>query len=105
MPSRETVIPLPRRKALLRERIAQRRLDSVAAARRIIRPLSWIDRAQLLYRQLPFPVRLAGLEAGFVLWRNLFPKATHVWRWAPLFAGAWRILRASPRPSADSAGA
>src|SRR5690348_8377821 len=49
-PARE-LTELARKKSVLREAIARRRIECMASAAEVAKPVEWIDRAQLLWRR------------------------------------------------------
>lgn len=90
-------------KTRLRERIAARRAECVAAATGAARPLAWIDRLIALGRRL---APLASLPLGLVVARVAFPRRNLVGsllRGAPLLAtAAWMLRGAFSRSPVQS---
>ena len=89
---------LARRNFDLRQRIAARRAECVAAATRVTRPLVWLDQALDLWRQISPLAKLAAVPMGWLAMRSLARRAPRLrkWlRWALLVAG---VLRSFSRP-------
>lgn len=61
-------------KAALQSRITLRRAECTVLARRVVRPLAWLDRARCLWRKLAPYAGLAALPAGAIAGRALFPR-------------------------------
>jgi len=75
-PQRELVL-LADRKALLRQSIAQRRVQCTVDASRIAKPLEWLDRALALWRRVPSLAKLVAFPVGLlVIKRAIFPRRT-----------------------------
>jgi hypothetical protein len=98
-PNRE-LTALAARKVALRQAIALRRDQCAAAAARATRPLEWMDRVLILWRQLPAAGRYAAIPLGWVVLRGILRRLKYVRsfvRWSPLLFAAVRVLRATVR--------
>ena len=98
-PQRE-LIRLGVHKAALRRRIARRRADCVSSARRILRPVAWLDRLLVLWRRVSPFAGLAAVPLGLLLKGAVAPRPRllgALLRWTPVVWGAVRSL--APRRS------
>lgn len=100
---------LARRKALLRQSIARRRNECVAAAARVAQPIEWYNRARDLWRRLAPLLGFFTSTFGVGAARAFFPrrKIFHLLtRGAPalfrLFAGFRRAPTATGAAAADA---
>ena len=87
-------------KAILRRRITRRREDCVVAASGAMRPLAWLDRAILVWRQISPFAKLAAIPVALLLKRALFPRAGlfgKLLRWAPAIFSDTRAVTALRR--------
>ncbi len=94
-------------KAILRRRISRRREDCVAAAAGALRPIAWLDRAIVFWRQISPLAKLAVIPVGLLLKRVLFPRVGFfgkLLRWAPMIFTAGRAFAALNRPARTPAG-
>jgi hypothetical protein len=91
---------LARRKAVVRQSMAHRRVHYLEVAAAVSKPLAWIDRAYSLWRQLaPFATFAAGPLAGVAV-RVAFPRFKllgTVLRWLPGAFGAVSAFRRARR--------
>jgi hypothetical protein len=88
-------------KAVLRRNITLRRLDCVRAATRVTKPLAWLDRMLVIWRQLPPFATFAAVPLGLFVTRTFFPHRKvlgSLVRWAPLVFGAVRGLSSALHP-------
>ena len=94
-------------KAILRRRISRRREDCAVAATGALRPLAWLDRALVFWRQISPLAKLAVIPVGLLLKRVLFPRVGFfgkLLRWAPMLFTAGRAFTAMHRPARSSTG-
>lgn len=82
-------------KQALQRRITRRRIECIAAATEISRPLAWLDRALGVWRQLSPWVKLAAVPLGFLLKRAPAAKPLGaVLRWLPVISSVVRGFNA-----------
>jgi hypothetical protein len=99
---REELRLLAERKAELRLRIRERRLECAEAFIRISRPLEWLDRALSKWRKLSPMLKLAAVPLALLMKRWIAPRTRvlgSVLRWGPLVYGAVRGLTAARKLS------
>ena len=98
---------LEARKALLRLRIAERRLACAEAGAELAEPIALIDRGWLLWKRISPFVKALGVPAAMLLGKKLFRRGTKVASWArflPLALQAFRFV-VPKRPAAAPASA
>jgi hypothetical protein len=98
----EELTLLAAQKAVLRQRIFERRAECAAAIARVAHPLEWIDRALGVWRKLSPLMKLAVVPLGLVLKRWMAPRARvlgTVLRWGPLVYAAVRGFNESRKLS------
>jgi hypothetical protein len=86
---------LAARKAELRQRIFERRVECAAAATRLAQPIEWLDRAWEQWRRLSPVLKLAAVPLVLLLKRLIAPRTRvlgSILRWGPLAYGAVRGL-------------
>jgi len=85
------------RKILLRQKIAASRLECVALAERVARPIALLDRVITQWRKISPLAKIAAVPLGFVLRRKLLPRKVSLFRsalrWAPAVLSAMRMAR------------
>ena len=84
-------------KAALRQRISLQRDVVMSAAIDVARPLLWLDRVVLLWRQIRPFAKLAAIPMVFLAKRALFPRFKlfgSLLRWGPALFGAFRMASA-----------
>jgi hypothetical protein len=80
-------------KAAIRQRIWLRRIECTEAARRVAKPLRWLDRMLAFWRRLSPLARLAAVPVGALIQRAIFPRRRilgSLVRWGPIVYGAIR---------------
>jgi hypothetical protein len=80
-------------KGLLRQRIARRRIETVAQTVRVTKPLQWIDRAYAYWQKVGPLTKLVAAPAGLWLLRSLFGRrklAAPLMRWGPTI---WNFVK------------
>jgi hypothetical protein len=109
-PQRELTL-LADRKALLRRDIALRRAECAEAAARVARPIKWLGRMLVLWRQLSPFAQFAAVPLGLLVQRTVFPRSRllgMLLRWSPLAFGAvravCRTVKSPGRPARSSNG-
>jgi hypothetical protein len=85
-------------KLTVQRRISRRRIDCATAAVRAAKPLAWIDRMVVLWRQLSPWMKLAAVPLGFLLKKSSAPRPVGaLLRWLPVISGAVRGFQALRR--------
>jgi hypothetical protein len=90
------------RKAELRQRIHDRRLECAEAFIRVARPLEMLDRVLSKWRKLSPMLKLAAVPRALLMKRWIAPRTRvlgSVLRWGPLVYGAVRGLTAARKLS------
>ena len=93
------------RKAQLRQRIYERRVECAVAFRQVAVPIAWLDRAWAKWRRLSPLLKLAAVPLAMLLKRWIAPRKRvfgSILRWAPLAYGAVRGLTAARKLSRRS---
>lgn len=83
---------LATRKALLRLRIATRRLECAQAASELARPLGWIDRAVAAWRRISPLTKAVGLPIAMFAAKKLFGRFGGIATAAGKLPGLFRHL-------------
>jgi hypothetical protein len=100
MYSHDELSRLGAHKAELLLRIAVRRAHCAEAVSGVMRPIAWLDRAMIFWRQVSPVAKLAAVPLTLAARRILFPRAKLLgvlFRWGPIAFGAARSLsRARP---------
>ncbi len=87
-------------KAALLLRITVRRVQCAEAMSGVMRPVAWLDRAIIFWRQVSPMAKLAAVPLALVAKRMLFPRAKllgALFRWGPIALGAARSLSRARR--------
>lgn len=87
-------------KATLRQRITLQREVCVAAAKDVVQPLHWLDRAVALWRQVRPFAKLAAIPLALLAKRMILPRFKlfgSLFRWGPAIFGAVRMASAMRR--------
>lgn len=80
-------------KAVVRRRIARRRIETQDQLDRVARPIQWVDRAYIYWQKAGPLVRLAAAPLGALLMGKLFgrrKKTGSVIRWLPTL---WTVVQ------------
>ena len=104
-PHRE-LIRFAAHKATLRCEIAIRRVECAEALTRIVRPLRWLDRMLVFWRQLPPLLRFAAVPVALLVKKSSgFPRLNilrRLVRWSPLVFGIVRTVTSVTRAGGKS---
>jgi len=87
-------------KASLRQRISVRRVECTVAAEELTRPLLWLDRAAIWWKQVRPFAKLAAIPLALLAKRLIFPRFRlfrSAFRWAPAIFGAIKMASAMRR--------
>jgi hypothetical protein len=93
---------LAARKAALRHRIHEGRVECAEAIVTLARPIEWLDRALAQWKKLSPVLKLAAVPLVLLLKRKMAPRTRilgTILRWGPLAYGAFRGLTAAQKPS------